>query len=159
MYYACGGGGMSNFVKLFLYFWREDKADNYATNGTVIWNLPVNRFEQNCTWPTTPMFAIDQFTPRIWKVSCSNTKADNPDRFFMVFLIVCMQIPGYDLKSHHDRFLSHAIQFVLWSTDSSSHKPLARTALVCAITQRVVVISYRSFGTTYWSHDPWRWDR
>jgi len=82
------------------------------------------------------MFAIDRFTPRIWKVSCSNTKADNPDRFFMVFLTVCLQIPGYDLKSHHDRFLSHAFQFVLRGTDSKSHKPLARTALFCAITQR-----------------------
>jgi hypothetical protein len=70
----------------------------------------------------------------------------------MVFLIVCMQIPGYDLKSHHDRFLSYAFQFVLWGTDSRSHEPQTRTALFLAITQRVVVISYRSFGTTYQSY-------
>jgi len=31
-----------------------------------------------------------------------------------------------------------------------------------AITQRVVLISYRSLGKSYWSHlkgDPWKWDR
>jgi len=95
------------------------------------------------------MFAIERFIPRIWKISGSNTKADHPYRHFMVFLIVCMQIPGYHLKSHHDRFLSHAFQFVLWGTDSRSHKPQARTALLCTITQREVVISFRRFGTTY----------
>jgi len=40
----------------------------------------------------------------------------------------------------------------------------ARTALFCVITLRVVVTSYRLFGTTYQSHlqwilVPWRWDR
>jgi len=69
------------------------------------------------------MFAIERFTPRIWKVSGSNTKADHPNRFFMVFVIVCMQISGYDLKSHHDDFLSHVFQFVVWSTDSRSYNP------------------------------------
>jgi len=41
---------------------------------------------------------------------------------------------------------------------------IVRTAFFCVITLRVVVISYRLFGTTYRSHlhwilDPWRWDR
>jgi hypothetical protein len=33
------------------------------------------------------------------------------------------------------------------------------SALFCDITQRIVSIPYRRFGTTYRSHhDPWRWD-
>jgi hypothetical protein len=100
------------------------------------------------------MFEIERFTPRTWKVSGSNTKADHPDRFFVVFLIVCMLIPGYDLKSHHDRLLSHVFPFILWGTDSRSNKPQARAALFCAITQREVVIYSRRFRTTYRPLDP-----
>jgi hypothetical protein len=43
---------------------------------------------------------------------------------------------------------------------------LKRSALFWGVTQRVMVILYRRFGTTYLSHlqgsrflDPWRWDR
>ena len=109
------------FHKLFLYFWRKDDADNYdATNDTVRWNLLLNNFEQNCSWHTTPMFAIDRLTPRTWKFSGSNTKADHPDRFFHGFS-QCLHA-NFRIRSQvTPRPLSFTrSQFVLWGTDSRS---------------------------------------
>jgi hypothetical protein len=64
---------------------------------------------------------------------------------------------------------------LLKSNTLSDIRQHLRSALLCDITQRRVVSSYRSFGTTYWSHlqgsrsligilllgllDTWRWDR
>jgi hypothetical protein len=52
----------------------------------------------------------------------------------------------------------------LWRPRLMGGNITVRTALFGVITLRVVVTSYRHFGTTYrphlqWILDPWRWDR
>jgi hypothetical protein len=57
----------------------------------------------------------------------------------------CIAVEGKEMRARScvvDR------DHLVWARQGSE----VRTVLFCVITQRVLVIPYRRFGTTYWSH-------